>query len=323
MKIILTAIKILLKEKSLKMLLFAGKRGAGFIYYELLESDYAIKLDNDRASLFWKGKLIFQDKADERVFVAGILHKHGFDIKLLESSIVLSFHNLQVMPQNVTDYWILYELFTRGDYDLLNVKNAIVLDIGANTGISMLYFIRERGAKKVYGFEPFPKTLEQAKKNLHLNNLNDSQVVLFPFAVGSKDMELEVDYDENRPGDNSIIEEFREDTETGQKRGMKKETIMVRRFEDCIEKIREQNPKEQFCLKMDCEGCEYEIIDNLIRRDSKIMNTFDEIVIELHRKNNETLKRWIEKDFVITMKKKGNCSLLHGTKKKMQTDSSG
>jgi len=316
-KIILTAIKILLKTKSLKLLVFSGKRGVGFIYYELLESDYAIKLANDRASLFWKGKLIVQDKADERVFVAGILHKLGFEIKQNESSIVLSFHNLLVMPRNVTDYWILYELFTRGDYDALNVKDAIVIDIGANTGISMLYFIRERGAKKVYGFEPFLQTLEQAKKNLQLNNLNDSQVILFPFAVGSKEMKLEVDYDENRPGDNSIIEEFLDDADARQKRGMKKETIVVRQFEECIEKIREQNAKEQFCLKMDCEGCEYDIIENLIRRNSKIMNIFDEIVIELHRKNNKLLKSWIEKDFVVTMKQKGNCSLLYGTKKKL------
>ncbi|WP_258393538.1 FkbM family methyltransferase [Nanobdella aerobiophila] len=58
------------------------------------------------------------------------------------------------------------------DYDILNVQDKVVLDIGAYVGDSAIYFIR-RGAKKVYTYEAVKETYNILIKNIELNNLKD------------------------------------------------------------------------------------------------------------------------------------------------------
>nr|WP_016732730.1 FkbM family methyltransferase [Sulfolobus islandicus] len=53
--------------------------------------------------------------------------------------------------------------FAFNNYNFLNVKDKIVVDIGASIGDTAIYFALQ-GAKKVIAFEPFPKIFSIAKR---------------------------------------------------------------------------------------------------------------------------------------------------------------
>ena len=59
----------------------------------------------------------------------------------------------------------------------MEVKNKIVLDIGANVGDSSILFSR-LGAKKVIALEPQIEFFNMCKKNIELNNLEQKIEIL-------------------------------------------------------------------------------------------------------------------------------------------------
>jgi tRNA A58 N-methylase Trm61 len=67
------------------------------------------------------------------------------------------------------DVW---PVLNQNEYEILDVKDKVVLDIGAYVGDSAIYFIR-KGAKKVYAYEAVKDFYEIMLKNIELNNLQD------------------------------------------------------------------------------------------------------------------------------------------------------
>jgi FkbM family methyltransferase len=67
-------------------------------------------------------------------------------------------------------YASILEVFEFGEYSFINVKNRIVIDIGAYIGDSSIYFAL-RGAKKVIAIEPHPEAFKEMIENIRLNNL--------------------------------------------------------------------------------------------------------------------------------------------------------
>jgi FkbM family methyltransferase len=71
------------------------------------------------------------------------------------------------------------EIFCREDYTAsADVK--VVVDIGSNIGISVLYFMSRNNHSRCYAFEPLPENLEKLRNNLH--NFS-SRVDISPRAV--------------------------------------------------------------------------------------------------------------------------------------------
>ncbi|BBL45433.1 FkbM family methyltransferase [Nanobdella aerobiophila] len=143
------------------------------------------------------------------------------------------------------------------DYNILNVKDKVVLDIGAYVGDSSIYFIR-RGAKKVYTYEAVKDIYNTLVKNIELNNLQDK---IIPINKG---------IDCNK-GENYININY---SATGLEVGNEKiETIPIK---DAFEEI--YNKEGEFVAKIDCEGCEYSLLclpDNILKYSK-------EYVIEIH-----------------------------------------
>ena len=84
------------------------------------------------------------------------------------------------------------ERFVQKEFSILNVRNRTVIDVGANIGDSILWFLAS-GAAYVVGFEPFVPTFKQAEKNIQLNDLT-SQVTLVNAGVGANNANLVFDY---------------------------------------------------------------------------------------------------------------------------------
>jgi FkbM family methyltransferase len=166
-------------------------------------------------------------------------------------------------------YEPIHEVFEFGEYSFIDVKERIVVDIGAFVGDSTIYFA-VKGAKRIIAIEPHPKAFEELVSNIKLNGL-ETIVIPINAAVASKAGEI-------------CIEENIDVRTTGGKyyritdlRRNNCVSIPAITLENIIEKyVAPYN--EALVLKMDCEGCEYDVILN----DYEHIRVFDAIIFEYH-----------------------------------------
>jgi len=162
------------------------------------------------------------------------------------------------------------EVFFKEEYNFLNVKDHDVIDVGLNIGDTAIYFALN-GARRVIGLEPYPYAFSYAEKNVKLNNL---QNVITLNAGYGKDSKILVD--------NSKISSYTSSLIASNYSGIE---IPIYSLKTLLNKYE----IEDAILKMDCEGCEY----NLLDEDEDILRRLRMIQIEYHY-GYEKLKEKLE-----------------------------
>ena len=162
------------------------------------------------------------------------------------------------------------EHFLERPYDCVNSKGRDVVDIGAYNGDSALYFALQ-GAKTVYAFEPNPTLYQIALKNLSLNRFRN--IYLFNYGVGPFDHTVKLgDVD---PSPSFVLQDLNED-------GVN--TVRVRTLRSIVEDFH----IDEAVLKLDCEGCEYEVLLNC---EDDLFDHFPEIILEYHNGAEKLVNR--------------------------------
>ena len=160
-------------------------------------------------------------------------------------------------------HWPIIEIFDFNQYGFINVKDREVVDVGAFVGDSSIYFAL-RGAKRVYAVEPHPGAYAEMLENIKLNNMQD-KIIPINTAIGGKQDTIKV------LANIDIVETM------GMYHGFKGTNgieIQTTTLKHLINDYR-VNPD---ILKMDCEGCEYDVIMN----DYEDVRKFKELIIEIH-----------------------------------------
>lgn len=169
-------------------------------------------------------------------------------------------------------------------YDKLNFQDKIIVDIGSNIADSSIYFA-VNGAKKVIGLEPFPKNYNFGRENVQKNQF-DVKIDLHLSGCSSKSEEIHID--PNLSGLSYKMEK----TESG--------------------KIIKQTTLEELCgnykiqdgvLKMNCEGCEYDVILNTSKN---VLNNFSQILIQYHDNAETLIEKLLNDGFKVTEEKYSN-----------------
>lgn len=164
------------------------------------------------------------------------------------------------------------EYYSGDDWDNVNVLNRHVIDIGANVADSTLQFARN-GAK-VIAFEPVKHLYKLGVKNIELNDDLKDNIVFVNKAVGCKRGTLSIDL--------NSVQNYINDGDSYQ--------IDVITIDDILNDY--NFPAD--VLKMDCEGCEFEVILN------KDLTMFNDIIFEHHAemvgKDCKLLIEKLEKD---------------------------
>lgn len=145
--------------------------------------------------------------------------------------------------------------FISKEYDFLPVKDKVVIDIGSNIGDSSIYFALN-GARSVIAIEPDACAYEFACKNIELNGFSD-RIQVTKAACASIDTKFE---DLDKPS----------------------QVTLQSIIDKCLIK--------PSILKIDCEGCEYDVI---LSASSDTLLNFTHIQIEYHQ-GYENLKRKLE-----------------------------
>ena len=155
----------------------------------------------------------------------------------------------------------LYEIYFQNHYEQIPVKNKEVLDIGANICDSSIYFILN-GATNVIAVELLPQNCNIAQKNITLNKLDDKINVIM---AGCSNKKGHTYFSPSKVGMGYAID-------VSDKNGIKVPLLTI---EDFLEFSKNQSR----ILKLDCEGCEYDVI---LSSSKETLRRFEYIFIEYH-----------------------------------------
>jgi FkbM family methyltransferase len=180
------------------------------------------------------------------------------------------------------DFGHLIEIWVNQVYGS-DFKDANVVDIGASNGDSSIFFAK-RGAKKVIGFEPDNRSYNLALENVRANGVEQT-VTINNKAISSSTGQTKLFVYKENPNANSID----------------KENMVILPddaiSEENVECISLKEAMSMFggedidLLKIDCEGCEYKVLNSL---DANDYGRIEHIYLEYHNSLQnlpETLER--------------------------------
>jgi len=186
------------------------------------------------------------------------------------------------------------------NYYVNNGRQDIVLDVGMNIGDSVLYFLQCSNVKKVYGYEPFRETFISAQENLRDFLNNPERVEIFQYGISDKSEKRTITFNSGMTCGQSTIENVREKAYT-----MYVDWGLVSQADEEMEQIEVKNATEVFgtiiknypecniILKMDCEGEEYGILENLLQ--SGLLCKISFIILEWHYRGKDVLLEYLRK----------------------------
>lgn len=156
------------------------------------------------------------------------------------------------------------EIFEQNIYSFLpKTDTPLIIDCGANIGLSLLFFIKQYPKAKIIAFEPDQSVLSYLKKNLNCNKLD--KVELHEKAVWDSVTELKF-YTDNGMGG-------RVETAYKNQEAVTIETVRLRDFL--------KSPVAM--LKIDIEGAEYTVLKDC----EDVLTNVSNLFVEYHSFNNE------------------------------------
>lgn len=220
-----------------------------------------------RAHLIKKASLRFSDGSALVFKQKEDIKKIDFKIKVLRlgataisNDMIKLRDGLRFKIGDMDNVGVLVENFLEDQYGFLNPKGKTVLDIGANIGDTAVYFSK-RGACKVIAIEPFPHAYNIARKNLKINNIKN--VVLLNSAIGGERSTVIIDT------------LFKNDAGTALRGFESGRKVDILTLGDIVQRFKLNDA----LLKMDCEGCEYDVI---LKSSYGTLRKFEKVVVECH-----------------------------------------
>lgn len=205
-------------------------------------------------------------------------HKEGFLIR---------FSELEIYIESLEEFHILNEVFINDDYRFSSNSKSILIDIGANIGISSLFFSRCKYINKIFAFEPVKDTYDQAQYNLKLNEKINKVEWIKNVGLGRNNRKESFLFDSKTKGNTGIRGKLSPSY-------LENEFAIKREVQICdasveINKILKTVNDEKIIIKMDCEGAEYEILDNLF--ESGVIDQIDVLLLEWHDNGVEEIEK--------------------------------
>lgn len=202
-----------------------------------------------------------------------------------------SIHGIEFVAFDIETSKTLSAIEEEFNADLMKVnelkfsENPIIIDIGANVGIVSFYFAKKYPKAKIFAYEPHPLNYENLVKGIKANKIDN----IYPFnlAVFSKSgLDVKIHLHENNTSASSVFRYLPEDPYVNIK------TISL---EDIIE---QNNISYVDFLKIDCEGAEFDILENtemFYQEEIPVKNMFIEFHKFMEKLDNRNVNEALEK----------------------------
>lgn len=212
---------------------------------------------------------------------------------------------ITIKERYLTDFDIVDEVLVNHSYGFgFEDYACVVIDIGMNVGIASLYFANQPNVKKVYGFEAFPDTYEQATANIAFNRPEiGDKIEAMNFALSDENGKKTVSVPVEETGWRNIF------SKDENKRQVE---IECRDAGEIVRSIINKH-SEKIVLKIDTEGSEFPIFDALDR--SGCFEKIEVIMMEYHGDSEKlvsVLRKYGYRYFIHGKKKV--CGLIHAIK---------
>ena len=191
------------------------------------------------------------------------------------------------------DITVIADTFFNNFYNDKNIisgiKDKIVVDVGANIGDTAVFFAKHGGV--VYAYEPSFELYEAAIKNASLNKL---RINFINAGLGSenKKFKLSISKDGATQASKTIFDDnevFQEETlYLNQYYNYGFEEVQIINFSDILKQF-----QSVYLVKLDCEGCEFEIFKCI---DSDDLNKVEHFIIEYHFKEPDEIVNLLEEN---------------------------
>jgi FkbM family methyltransferase len=198
---------------------------------------------------------------------------------------VVNINGVRIKINYFTDLMVLNEIMYGITYPPPSADSDFVLiDVGMNIGTASLFYAKYNNIKNVYSYELIKQTYQMALQNFKLNPKISYKIKAFPFGLSDKNevMQLEV----TEAITSGII--FRRASHETEPLNIINDCEVKRASETLYDIISKHKGKEKLMMKIDCEGAEWLIFDDLAQ--SGLLSAFDVIVGEWH------ISRWSSYD---------------------------
>lgn len=204
---------------------------------------------------------------------------------LYDGSVYYRFDRIHFLAKNHSDYLVMWDIFGKKGWDFYCREKVVVVDIGMNIGLSCLYFANMENVEYVYGYEPFLQTYEQAVENFG-RNPEQIRNKIRPANCGLTDREsrTEVSYNPLYTTNMRVDGGKRTHSKTEEK-----VWVQTKSAGDEISAILKRHENGKIVLKVDCEGSEYPIFQDLKGKD--ILKNVYMILMETHDGREDEIKK--------------------------------
>jgi FkbM family methyltransferase len=214
-------------------------------------------------------------KEDDALVIDGIIKISRINGKLVyitPDNVKLLAEDPELGEYGETEFVTIYQTYILGANSMVPVmKGWLVIDIGAFIGDTSLYYAK-RGAF-VIAVEPVPSHYNVLVKNIELNPELKDKIIPVNVAISDHDGFIDLAIEGIAHGGASQYQNFSNKIRV---RALTLKSLLKYVEENHGIRIDRFNVK---AIKFDCEGCEYEVINNEIDIISRL---FDFLVIECH-----------------------------------------
>jgi FkbM family methyltransferase len=196
----------------------------------------------------------------------------------------ITINGLKFKVSSLSNLVILYEIFIQRIYEVsLFHNNYVIIDIGMNVGVASIYFADMNWVEKVYGYEPFPDTFNEAINNINLNDRISHKIKPLNIGVSSVTCEKSI-----KLFDSGLLSATTlENNNIDNKMALNQISVKLISVNYLINNVINEHPDSKILLKIDCEGEEYGIFDAL--QTTNNLDNVDCILLEWHEKGIESL----------------------------------
>jgi FkbM family methyltransferase len=188
----------------------------------------------------------------------------GEVLRLAKAGLVF---RLRFIAADLSQLRDIFDLQTYG----ADFSDKVVLDVGMYNGDSAVYFAT-KGAKFVIGLEPFHESYELARLNIDSNSFS-GKVIPLNVALASSRGQAELQVAPANPLANSLQPTVSVAASERFDTAVAVETTTIEAL------VREYALDRIDYLKMNCEGCEYDVIRNL---EHDLFNAIREVFLQFH-----------------------------------------